>query len=257
MTVRTALVTGASRGIGRAVAEQLAADGALVAVHYARDEAAAKEVVTEIETNGGEAFTVQAVFGTDEAIPCLVHALDRELRTRRRGDGGLDILVNNAGITHMQTIEQTTADDYDRMFAINTRAPFLLTQALLPRLRNGGRIINITSGLIRLPYPEGIAYAMTKGALEPFTLALATHLAPRQITVNNVAPGHSDPDANADADPSRLRSNAEARAWTAALSALGRVGTPYEVAATVAFLASDAACWVTGTTLDTTGGAIL
>jgi 3-oxoacyl-[acyl-carrier protein] reductase len=249
---KTALVTGASRGIGRAIAERLAADGALVAVNYATNEAAAKETVDAITAAGGRAFPARAELGVDGDVETLFAALDEGLR-EHGGDLGLDILVNNAGISSKGPIEQETPDDYDRTFAVNTRALFFVTQRALPRLRDGGRIINITSGVTRIAFPEGIAYAMTKGAIDAFTLSLAKQLGPRQITVNNVAPGIIDTDVNA----GWLRGNADAEAYAAGLAALGRVGLAQDVSGVVAFLASDDGRWVTGTTLDATGGSNL
>ena len=246
---RTALVTGASRGIGRAIAERLAADGALVAVGYARDEAAAKDTVAVIEARGGRAFAVRAGLGAPGGVDELFAGLDREL-----GPGApIDILVNNAGITLRGTIEEISPEDYDEMFAVNTRAAFLVTRRALPRIPDGGRIVNVTSGVTRIAFPEAIAYAMTKGALETFTLALAKHLGPRAITVNNVAPGIVDTDMNA----GWLRGDGAAWAAAAGRAALGRVGRPDDVAGVVAFLASDDAGWVTGVTVDATGGSDL
>ncbi|KAB2344766.1 SDR family oxidoreductase [Actinomadura rudentiformis] len=249
---KTALVTGASRGIGRAIAERLAADGALVAVNYARDEAAAKEVVAAITTAGGRAFAVQARLGTEGDVDTLFAALDPGLREHGAARE-IDILVNNAGVGAAITIEDVTPALYDEVFAVNTRATFFTTQRALSRLRDGGRIINITTGATRIAFPEAIAYAMTKGAIDTFTLALAQHLGPRGITVNNVAPGIIDTDMNAD----WLRGNADAEAHAASRAALGRVGRPDDVAAAVAFLASADGRWVTGTTIDATGGSHL
>ncbi|GAA0413125.1 A-factor type gamma-butyrolactone 6-reductase ScbB [Microbispora corallina] len=243
---RTALVTGASRGIGRAVAERLAAEGALVAVGYARDEAAAREVVDAIAGAGGRAFPVRAELGVPGDVETLFDALDEALGP----DAPLHILVNNAGISVHAPIEDVTPEIYDRGFAVNTRAPFFVTRRALPRIPDGGRIVTVTSGVTRISFPEAIAYAMTKGALETFTLALAKHLGPRGITVNNVAPGIVDTDANA----GWLRGDPGAWEASARRSALGRVGVPRDVAGVVAFLASDDAGWVTGVTVDATGG---
>ncbi|RJL33259.1 SDR family oxidoreductase [Bailinhaonella thermotolerans] len=247
---KVALVTGASRGIGRAIAVRLGRDGALVAVHYGTDEAAAKETVATIEEAGGRAFAVQAELGAADGVERLFEGLDAGLREHAGGDPGLDILVNNAGIGLPGTIEQVTPEGYDRVFAVNVRAPFFIVQAALPRLRDGGRVVNVTSGVSRIAFPEGIAYAMTKGALELLTLNLAKQLGPRGITVNSVAPGIIDTDVNAD----WLRGNAEAEAYAASRAALNRVGTPEEIADVVAFAVSPAGRFVTGTTLDATGG---
>ncbi|HEX2314643.1 MAG TPA: SDR family oxidoreductase [Thermomonospora sp.] len=252
LTGRTALVTGASRGIGRGIAERLAADGALVAVNYARNEVAAKETVAAIEAAGGRAFAVHAALGTEGDVEALFTGLDRGLREHGAGPE-LDILVNNAGISPGGSLAETTEEQYDEVFAVNVRSLFFLTQRALPRLRDGGRIINITSGVVRIAFPEKISYAMSKGAVDVFTKALAKELGPRGITVNNVAPGYVDTDINAD----WLRGNPEAEAFAAGEAALNRVGQPDDIAAAVAFLASEDGRWVTGTTLDATGGARL
>ncbi|RAY15728.1 short-chain dehydrogenase [Actinomadura craniellae] len=249
---KTALVTGASRGIGRAIAERLAADGALVAVHFARNEAAAEETIAKIAAAGGRAFPVRAELGTAGDVAALFAGLERGLR-EQDASGGLDILVNNAGIGSNGPIEQVTAEDYDRVFAVNTRALFFVTQRALTLLRDGGRIINVTSGVTRIAFPEEIAYSMTKGAIDTFTLALAKHLGPRRITVNNVAPGIVDTDMNAD----WLRGDPDGTAYAASAAALGRVGRPADIADVVAFAASPDGRWVTGATLDATGGSHL
>jgi len=249
---KTALVTGASRGIGRAIAERLAADGALVAVNYARDEMAAKEVVAAITAAGGRAFAVQAELGTDGDVEALFTAFDAGLR-ELGAEPRLDILVNNAGIGAKATIEEVTPDLYDQVFAVNTRALFFTTREALTRIPDGGRIVNVTSGVTRIAFPEGISYAMTKGAVDTFALALAKHVGPRGITVNNVAPGFIDTDVNAD----WLRDNPEGQAYAASRAAVARVGVPHDISGAVAFLASDAASFITGTVIDATGGADL
>ncbi|MFH8365656.1 SDR family oxidoreductase [Streptomyces sp. NPDC018031] len=248
LTGKTALVTGGSRGIGRAIAERLGRDGARVAVHYGRDETAAKETVAAIEAAGGEAFAVRAELGVPGDAEALWAAFDAHA-------DGLDILVNNAGITgRREPIGTLTAEDFDRVFAINTKAPFFVTQQGLGRLRDGGRIISVSTGLTRgSAVPELIAYSMTKGAIDVFTTHLAKELGARSITVNAVAPGAVDTDMNAE----WLRGQDEALAAVAQASPLGRVAGPAEVADIVAFLASNDSRWVTGQWIDATGGALL
>ncbi|MEV4358558.1 SDR family NAD(P)-dependent oxidoreductase [Nonomuraea sp. NPDC004186] len=239
--MKTALVTGASRGIGRAIALRLAGDGFRVAVNYARDEAAAEEVVGLIEKDGGSAFAVKADLG--EGSQALAERLKDETDV-------LDVLVNNAGIGMSRPIGEETPEAYDRLFDVNVKGLFFLTQQLLPLIPDGGRIVNITSGVARIAFPEGIAYAMTKGAVQVFTLALAKELGPRGITVNNVAPGIIDTDTNA----GWLRGDPQAQAYAASRHALNRIGHVDEIANAVAFVASPEASFITGSTIDATGG---
>ncbi|MFJ9121529.1 SDR family oxidoreductase [Streptomyces sp. NPDC102394] len=252
LTGKTALVTGGSRGIGRATAERLGREGALVAVHYGRNTAAADEVTAAIRAAGGAAFSVRAELGAIGDVETLWAEFDRQVL--EHGDhAGLDILVNNAGITPRGHIEETTPEAFDEVFAVNVRAPFFLVQQGLKRLRDGGRIINVSSGATRIALTDIIAYSMTKGAIDTFTLTLAKAIGHRGITVNSVAPGIVDTDMNA----SWLRGNDAAEQSAADLSALGRVGRPTDVADVVAFLASDDSRWVTGQVIDATGGSQL
>ncbi|MGK5626872.1 SDR family oxidoreductase [Streptomyces sp. URMC 123] len=254
LTGKTALVTGGSRGIGRGIAERLGRDGALVGVHYGRDETAAKETVSAIEAAGGRAFPLRAELGPAGDAEALWAAFDEGL-ARLGAAPGLDILVNNAGIDGVrERIENVSADDFDRIFAINAKAPFFITKLGLERLRDGGRIVNVSTGLTHgAAMPELITYSMTKGALDVFTATLAKQLAPRGITVNAVAPGVIDTDMNA----GWLRGSAEAWEQASAMSAFGRVGEPRDVADIAAFLASDDSRWITGQWIDATGGTLL
>ncbi|MER5493764.1 SDR family oxidoreductase [Streptomyces sp. NPDC002490] len=248
---KVALVTGGSRGIGRAIAERLGRDGAVVAVGYARQEGAADEVVARIEERGGTAFALPAPLGRRGDAVALWAAFDERVSAHVPG-GGVDIIVNNAGIGTSSDLASLTEDEFDEVFAVNVRAPFFIVKEGLGRLRDGGRVINISSGVVRMATPEIMAYGATKGALDNFTLALAKELGPRGITVNSVAPGVIDTDINA----SWLR-DPEAAKWAAGISALGRIGQPEDVAGVVAFLASDDARWVTGRVVDVTGGSAL
>jgi bifunctional oxygenase/reductase len=247
---KTALVTGSSRGIGRAIATRLAREGALVAVHYAENETAAKETVDLIESDGGRAFAVRARLGVPGDVQELFHGLESGLK-ERTGSSCLDILVNNAGSTSMGTPpEQVTVEEFDQLYAVNARAPFFVTQRALAILRDGGRIVNISSGLTRVATPDQTAYAMTKGAVEQLSLHLARHLAPRGITVNSVAPGITDNGNPIFAIPQIVEQMAQ-------LSAFKRVGAAADIAEIVAFLASDGARWMTGAFVDATGGTLL
>ncbi len=247
---KVALVTGGSRGIGRAIAERLGRDGAVVAVAFARDQAAADEIVEKIGKDGGRAFAIRAELGRHGDAAALWDAFDAHIQ-RHSLRAGVDIIVNNAGVGRSSELASLTEEEFDEVFAVNVRAPFFIVQQGLSRLRDGGRIINISSGAARLAMPEIIAYGSTKGALDTFTLNLAKQLGPRGITANSVAPGIVDTDANA----GWLRGNADAEAHAASLHALGRVGQPEDIADIVAFLASDDARWVTGRVIDATGGA--
>ncbi|MFC8346677.1 SDR family oxidoreductase [Streptomyces sp. NPDC057280] len=243
---RTALVTGASRGIGRGIAERLGRDGARVAVHYGRNEAAAKETVAAIEEAGGSAFAIGVELGSPGDAEALWEEFDRHA-------DGVDILVNNAGIGVSRPIEEIDEEEYDRVFAVNVRAPFFLVRHGLARLRDGGRVINISSGLARTALmPNNMAYAMTKGALDVFSRDLSKVLGPRNITVNSVAPGIIATDNTYEL----LHASEKAWAQAAAYSALGRVGETADVADVVSFLASDAGRWVTGSWVDATGGSL-
>jgi 3-oxoacyl-[acyl-carrier protein] reductase len=247
LTGKTALVTGASRGIGRAIAQRLAADGAAVAVHYGSNEAAAAETLDAIRSTGGEAFGVRAQLGVDNDVDTLFAALEQGLAGRP-----LDILVNNAAIATVDaTVDKATPEQFDREFAINVRAPFFITQRALPLLRDGGRIINISSGVTWLATPQ-IVYSMTKGALNVLGLSLANTLGERAITVNTVSPGVTDTDMN-----SWLHDSDDAPRGFTDITALNRIGQADEIADAVAFFASDDSRWVTGQTLDVNGGLYL
>ncbi|MEV5551962.1 SDR family oxidoreductase [Streptomyces sp. NPDC052309] len=247
LTNKTALVTGGSRGIGRAIAKRLAKEGALVALTYSSDEAAAKETVTSIEAAGGRAFAFRAQLG----VPGDAEALWQEFDARigqHSGTPGLDILVNNAGIAGPGLIHEVSEEDYDRVFAVNAKAPFFIIQKGLERLRDGGRIVNISSGVTKVAFPGMTSYAATKGALEVLTLTLAQTLGSRGITVNAVSPGTIETDIHPwMADP-------DAKAHAAGFSVFNRVGQPEDVADVVSFLASDDARWVTGQNIDASGG---
>jgi 3-oxoacyl-[acyl-carrier protein] reductase len=244
MTDKTALVTGASRGLGRAIAERLAADGALVAVHYGTNKTAALETVARIEAAGGQAFTVEADLERDNGVELLFAGLSEGLAGRP-----LDILVNNAAV--LSEGIDASEDEFDRAFRINVRAPFFIIQRALPLLRDGGRIINISSGVTWFAIPE-VVYAMTKGALNVLGRSLANTLGERGITVNTVSPGitHTDMNTWLDEVPG-------APEGVAGIVALGRVGEPDDIADAVAFFASPDGRWVTGQVLEVNGGLYL
>ncbi|MFI9343319.1 SDR family oxidoreductase [Streptomyces sp. NPDC052773] len=241
LTGKTALVTGGSRGIGRAIAERLAREGALVGLTYRGDETAARETVATVEAAGGKAFAFRAPLGEPGDARALWEAFDRHA-------DGVDIIVNNAGIAGPGLIDEVSEEDYDRVFAVNAKAPFFIVQQGLRRLRDGGRIVNISSGVTKVAFPQMVAYAAAKGALEVLSLTLAQTLGARGITVNAVSPGTIETDIHPwMADP-------ELKAGAAKYSVFGRVGQPADVADVVAFLASDDARWVTGQNIDASGG---
>ncbi|WBB81896.1 SDR family oxidoreductase [Micromonospora sp. WMMD882] len=252
MPARTALVTGAGRGIGRAIAERLGDRGMTVAVHYASDDTAAKETVAAVVARGGRAFPVRAELGLPGDVDTLFAALTEGLR-EHTGDTGLDVLVNNAGIGCRGDVSQLTPEAFDRVIAVNVKAPVFIVQRALPLLRDGGRIVNVSSMATRVAHPEILGYAISKGALDMLAPNLARQLGPRGITVNTVSPGLIDTEFHGD----RLRGRPEARAEAAAQPAVGRLGEPADVADVVAFLVSAEARWITGERLETSGGARL
>ena len=244
---KVALVTGASRGIGRAIALALAREGAFVLVHGRQPSAEADEVVREIESSGGAAAAVFADLEGDDGPTTLLQQTDA-LLTQRRGDTGLDILVNNAGVIRRETIESVTHAEFDRTLGVNLRAPFFLIQQSLGRLRDGGRIINISSMGARAAFPSMAAYAPAKAGIEALTRLLAVQLGPRGITVNAVSPGLTDTAMN------RVKLGTPAAEQVIATIALGRIGQPADIADVVGFVASDDARWVTGQCIEVSGG---
>ncbi|WP_031359674.1 SDR family NAD(P)-dependent oxidoreductase [Caballeronia sordidicola] len=240
LTEKVALVTGGSRGIGAAIAKRLAADGASVAVTYAKDASAASGVVKAIELNGGKAIAIQADAADVKAVEA---AVEKTVATF----GRLDVLVNNAGTAIPKTFEDTTLEEMDRVIDINIRGVFATTKAALKHLGDGGRIIMIGSAVgERAIAPGLVPYAATKAAVRMFTQALSREVGARGITVNNVQPGPIDTDLNpASGD------------WAVpqkAATALDRYGRVEEIAAMVAFIAGPESSYITGANLTVDGG---
>ncbi len=237
---KRALVTGGSRGIGAAIALELARNGADVALTFQHAADRAQAVVSSIEQLGQRGLAIQA----DSADPA---AIRRSVEEAVAALGGLDILVNNAGIALYNTIADFSVSDIDALLAVNVRGPVLATQAAIPHLGAGGRVITIGSaGADRIVGAPGTVYYMTKSALQSFTRGLAQELGPKDITANLVQPGSTDTDMNP--------STGESSDFQRSLTPLGRYAAPADIAATVAFLASPAARHITGTIVNVDGG---
>jgi NAD(P)-dependent dehydrogenase (short-subunit alcohol dehydrogenase family) len=249
---KTALVTGASRGIGRATAVALAEAGAHVLVHYGRSVQEAESLVAETRSKGGRADAISADLGTPNGAALLAKQVRSIVGDR------LDVLVLNAGISKAAPIADYTVEDFDGLFATNVRGPFFLVQQLLPVLGEGSSIVVISSVAARavvgkpgLENPSILAYASTKGALETLVKNWAAILGPRGIRVNAVAPGVIE------TDMSTFTKTEAGREMTLGMQALKRLGKPEDIADVVAFLASDGARWITGASIPVDGGSKL
>jgi 3-oxoacyl-[acyl-carrier protein] reductase len=250
---KTALVTGASRGIGRATAQALASAGARVIVHYGKATSEAESLVAEIRGNGGNADAVKADLSDAEGSATLAKEVRAIARVR------LDIFVSNAGISKAGPMEDHTIEEFDNLFATNVRSPFFLMKELLPLFGEGSRIILLSSldahavpGNPGQPgSPSLPAYSATKGALETLVRHWASMLGPRGIRINSVAPGVIE------TDMSNFTKTEAGRNFTLQMQSLKRIGQPADVADVIAFVASDSARWITGASIPVDGGSKL
>jgi 3-oxoacyl-[acyl-carrier protein] reductase len=242
---KTALVTGSSRGIGKATALRLAHDGARVAIHCRSRRDEAEEVARLVREHRGEALVVQADIATMDGVATLMAEVDQWL-----GAAPLDIVVNNAAVHALAgQFGSVTPENFDRTIATNLRAPFFIAQAAAERMGEGGRIVFIGAVAARHAYPHDPIYAATKGALASLTLALAKELGPRAITVNTVVPGVTDTEM-LDAH----RSNQAVMDWMIGETSLARIGTAQDVADVIAAVVGPDGRWITGQCVDATGG---
>jgi 3-oxoacyl-[acyl-carrier protein] reductase len=244
---KVAVVTGASRGIGREIAKQLAGEGAFIVAHYNSSEGEVQELLSEIKGAGGDGIAVQANLSEPNQISAFIENLTDQLKIKR-GDGKIDILVNNAGVAAYSPFAETTSEEFDKLFNVNVKSLFFITQKLLPFIADGGRIINLSSVVARIYFPDIMAYSATKGAVDVLTKHLAAELGVRGITVNAVAPGAIETDMSA------WLASDEGIQTAHSMQALKRVGKATDIAGVVTFLAGDDSSWVTGQIIETSGG---
>lgn len=238
---KVAVITGASRGIGRAIALRLAQDGAAVVVNYKSNADAAQAVVQEIESNGGSALAVQADIGDLDAVRHAFSEIDKTF-------DHTDILVNNAGWAEFKTLEEISETHFDTLFNLNVRGLLFVSQEAIKRMNDNGRMVNISSGITRVNAASGSVYSGSKAAVEAFTRCWAAELGPRGITVNTVSPGMTATDLMTEvATPEILET-------MIAQTPLGRLGQPVDIADAVALLCSEEARWITAQNILANGG---
>ncbi|HZG16186.1 MAG TPA: SDR family oxidoreductase [Candidatus Bathyarchaeia archaeon] len=240
---KVALVTGASRGIGRKIAEELARNGARVVINYASSPEKAEEVVAAIKSNGGEAVAIQADISK-------VSEVEKLFQETLQAFGKIDILVNNAGIMVTKTIEGITEEDFDKLFAINVKGTYFACQQAAKHLERNGRIINFSTSVAGQMFPGYSVYAGTKGAVEQFTRQLAKELGSKGITINAIAPGPINTELFT------VGKTPEQIAAVGSANAFGRLGEPEDIANVLLFLASEESQWITGQTIRVNGGFI-
>lgn len=238
---KVALITGSSRGIGAEIAMMFAQAGAKLVINYSGNQQAADQVVLDINNKGGEAIAVKADVSDSTQVKSLFDSVISHF-------GKIDILVNNAGSIIYKTIENTTDEDFDRIFAINVKGTFNTLREAASRLEDGGRVINFSSTTTRLMMPTYGAYCATKGAVEQLTRVFSKEVGQRHITVNSVSPGPTNTELFTEGKSEELINR------LAGMAALGRIGEPIDIARVVLFLASDDASWVTGQNIGANGG---
>jgi 3-oxoacyl-[acyl-carrier protein] reductase len=248
---KVAVVTGSSRGLGAAAAQRLARDGFFVVLNYLRSASAGEAVLAEVQQAGGKGILVQGDVSTLPGISAFFEGVDAALKQAGL-PAAVDVLVANAGILISKPFAQTTEADFDALFDTNVKGVFFLVQQALPRLRDNGRIITLSSGLSRFANPMFTAYSATKGAVDVMTRVWAQELGARGITVNAIAPGAIDTDMNAD----WLRADA-GRTMLLARQALKKIAAPPEIADAIAFLAGPDSRWITGQRIEASGGSSL
>lgn len=249
---KIALITGASRGLGRNAALALAKKGVDVIVTYRSNEAEAQNVVSEIEQIGGKAIALQLDTSLTKTFDDFAVQIQRSLQDKWQTEQ-FDFLVNNAGIGIHAPFAETTEDEFDRLMNIHVKGVFFLTQKLLPLLKDGGRIVNISSGLARFALPGYAAYGAMKGAIEVLTRYMAKELGYRQIAVNVIAPGAIETDFGGGS----VRDNRELNNFIASQTALGRVGLPDDIGGAIASLLSEENRWVNAQRIEVSGGMFL
>ena len=248
-TRRTALITGASRGLGRSTALHLARAGVDVVGTYVAAKDAADSLVEEVAAAGSRAVVLPLDVADSSSFPAFVEQLQRALRDEL-GRDTIDFLVNNAGTGLHESFATTTEEQFDEIVAVHLKAPFFLTQALLPVLADGGRVVNISTGLVRITMPGSAAYAAAKGAVEVLTRYQAQELGSRGIRVNVVAPGAVATDFGG----GMVRDDPQVGAMLRGVTALGRLAEPDDIGAAVALLLADGFGWASGTKVELTGG---